>query len=513
MIQHVAANPCPICAGHRGIPQGQGRRCFGFTSSDGFWADCTRGELAGSLAMHSTSQTYSHRLQGPCKCGVTHGEAAQVRSIGEARGARIVATYDYTDEAGALLYQVVRKEPKTFVQRQPDGAGGWRWKTEGVRQVLYRLPELASAVAAGDTVHVVEGEKDANAVHAAGGVATCNAGGAGKWRAEFASTFAGADVVIVRDRDEPGNEHARQVFASLRKVAASIRVVEARAGKDAADHLGAGHTLDAWMPVWPLANLRESNPVAWKQAVVRSSLDPGDPFRRLDLQAALAGAEDPKWPTGLAGPVATLPNFRGVTILTGGPSSGKSFLAIASAVQATRAGWDVLYLSSEMGDRVLARRFSDYCAGNLPERLHVQCVSFGANVSALVDLVAEQVGVAPMLVIFDSISSFVDQAITPADSEDVHQIGPLRQLLMWALNVKRNTEGVVSFLVLSETNREGRTKGRFGDHKADLVVTLVTDENVPGTKHLTVVKGWEYQTGPIGAFGLDWRTGRLVRIE
>ena len=34
--------------------------------------------------------------------------AAQVHAIGEARGARIVATYDYTDESGALLYQVVR---------------------------------------------------------------------------------------------------------------------------------------------------------------------------------------------------------------------------------------------------------------------------------------------------------------------------------------------------------------------------------------------------------------------
>ena len=35
---------------------------------------------------------------------------------------RIVATYDYTDEAGELLFQVVRYDPKDFRQRRRDGA-------------------------------------------------------------------------------------------------------------------------------------------------------------------------------------------------------------------------------------------------------------------------------------------------------------------------------------------------------------------------------------------------------
>src|SRR5437667_12620177 len=33
----------------------------------------------------------------------------------------IVETYDYHDEAGKLLYQVVRYEPKDFKQRRPNG--------------------------------------------------------------------------------------------------------------------------------------------------------------------------------------------------------------------------------------------------------------------------------------------------------------------------------------------------------------------------------------------------------
>ncbi|MBA7632893.1 hypothetical protein ES703_40449 [subsurface metagenome] len=57
----------------------------------------------------------------------------------------IVATYDYRDESGELLYQVVRYEPKDFRQRRPDGKGGWIWNLNNTRRVLYRLQELLTA--------------------------------------------------------------------------------------------------------------------------------------------------------------------------------------------------------------------------------------------------------------------------------------------------------------------------------------------------------------------------------
>ena len=73
---------------------------------------------------------------------------------------KIVASYDYTDEFGTLLFQVVRLAPKTFRQRRPDGKGGWIWNLEGVTRVLYRLPDLMEALALERRVFVVEGEKD-----------------------------------------------------------------------------------------------------------------------------------------------------------------------------------------------------------------------------------------------------------------------------------------------------------------------------------------------------------------
>lgn len=43
--------------------------------------------------------------------------------------AKIVAEYDYVDEVGELLYQVVRMEPKGFRQRKPE-SGGWNWSVK-----------------------------------------------------------------------------------------------------------------------------------------------------------------------------------------------------------------------------------------------------------------------------------------------------------------------------------------------------------------------------------------------
>jgi putative DNA primase/helicase len=79
------------------------------------------------------------------------------RRPGKAR--RIVAVYNYSDEGGALLHQVVRYDPKDFRQRRPNGVGGWDWSLADTRRVLYRLPKVVQAVAQGGLILIVEGEK------------------------------------------------------------------------------------------------------------------------------------------------------------------------------------------------------------------------------------------------------------------------------------------------------------------------------------------------------------------
>ena len=96
-----------------------------------------------------------------------------------------------------------------------------------------------------ETIWIVEGEKDAEALERLGLAATCNAGGAGKWRQEHTECLAGAKgVVILADKDEPGRKHAVAVGKSLRNAGIAGSVVEVPRGKDAADWIGAGATRD-----------------------------------------------------------------------------------------------------------------------------------------------------------------------------------------------------------------------------------------------------------------------------
>jgi putative DNA primase/helicase len=139
---------------------------------------------------------------------------------------KIVTVYPYVDESGKLLFEVVRYEPKAFAQRRPDGKGGYIYNINGVRRVLYRLPDVLKAVQAGETIFIVEGEKDADALCGLGFVATTNPHGAGKWRDDYSETLKGAHVVILPDKDEPGRKHAESVAKSLWGKASSIKVVE-----------------------------------------------------------------------------------------------------------------------------------------------------------------------------------------------------------------------------------------------------------------------------------------------
>ena len=133
----------------------------------------------------------------------------------------VVARYDYTDEAGALLYQVERLEPKSFRQRQPDRKGGWIYNLGGVRPVPYRWPELLEYP--DGTIFLCEGEKDADRVASLGHCATTAAGG--KWANECIRALADRDVIILQDADSAGTAKALKTATALHGTAKTIRIV------------------------------------------------------------------------------------------------------------------------------------------------------------------------------------------------------------------------------------------------------------------------------------------------
>lgn len=172
---------------------------------------------------------------------------------------KIVSTYDYRDESRNLLMQVVRLEPKTFRQRRPNG-DGWSWSVKGVRVVPYRLPELLAAPDA--VVYLVEGEKDADRLASLGLVATCNAGGAGKWRKDHSEFLRGRRVVVIPDNDEAGREHVKKAVKSLAGIASDVRVITLPGlpeKGDVSDWLDAGGTAEELLSLAAATEAREDD--------------------------------------------------------------------------------------------------------------------------------------------------------------------------------------------------------------------------------------------------------------
>jgi hypothetical protein len=176
---------------------------------------------------------------------------------GKAHGEKLVRRrieYPYTDESGNVLFVVVRDEllggGKEIRQKTPAPDGSWVWKRlEGTRNVPYRLPELIESVAGERAVHIVEGEKCAEALWSMGVPATTNAGGAGKWKPELSEHFKDADVVLIPDHDDAGWNHVNQVGFALTGIAKSIRVLVLPGVKpkgDVADWLADGGTRETF---------------------------------------------------------------------------------------------------------------------------------------------------------------------------------------------------------------------------------------------------------------------------
>lgn len=177
-------------------------------------------------------------------------------------------SYVYRDEDGSPLFRVLRRQEgdgsKRFHQQGVNGRGRGGWRTgsgamKDVRRVLYRLPELTDAIDNGDTIHLTEGEKDADTLNeyfAAQDVdafATCHPMGAGKWRADYTELLTGADAVVVwADRDPAGYRCAEQRLSAVLAAGIPARAVlpiPDHNGADAYDHVEAGFSPEETKPV------------------------------------------------------------------------------------------------------------------------------------------------------------------------------------------------------------------------------------------------------------------------
>lgn len=291
-----------------------------------------------------------------------------------ANGKRITATYDYYDADGDHVFQVVRYTPKGFSQRRHNERGGWVGNLEGITErPLYMLPQIRKAINDGRRIWMTEGEKDAEALQwAIDGAATCNSGGATKWRAEYADQLAGAKrITLIQDNDAKGLEHVKTFAKEL--LAAGFGDVDVVAPpapfKDTAEALGAGRTPADFVHVWD-----NSESTAWL-TIDSPEADPepdddndtpdqsgiGDDWAPIDLisiaRQIIDGTYQPTVPTILevAGAIPLFYRER-VNLLFGESGGGKTWLALAAVAETVATGQRVLFVDYEDNPNGIAER-------------------------------------------------------------------------------------------------------------------------------------------------------------
>src|SRR6516162_7066826 len=203
-------------------------------------------------------------------CGWDGPSKGQQRTNG--RGGNTRLTYIYHAADGTPAFRKIRGYDKNgekffWTQRFENVVGGgWIKGTKDKNgnklvdtKILYRLPEVVKAIAAGSDIACVEGEKDADRLWSIGIPATCNAHGAAdplknkkpKWRREHSEQLRGAKLVVIPDHDPAGYWHADTACKLSLGIAKSVRYLalaghwpNINKGGDASDYLDAGHTSD-----------------------------------------------------------------------------------------------------------------------------------------------------------------------------------------------------------------------------------------------------------------------------
>lgn len=436
----------------------------------------------------------------------------------------IVKAYDYLDEGGALVYQVVRFEPKGFSQRRPAPGepGKWIWGlTKGtyVRKKggdwlvgggdrtpdkgfvesrefpdtphgLYRFPkildELAVDAAERESIWLPEGEKDVETLESWGLLATTNSGGAKNWRPDHAELFRDCDVIVPLDGDKPGRERGELIAQSLFGIAKRVRLLElppvedahglVKKGSDVTDWKEAGHDkgellkIVAKLPAWAAAP-----PEDYKSK-----------FGAIPMSRLWDEAEEYRWLIK-----GVLPCSERVLIY-GEPQSGKSFFALDMALHVARgesfrklrtAQAGVVYCAFE-GGKGFRNRVKGYFLGHeikpddsTPFVILTRDADLFGSEDVVKDMIAEiqhwasTFSVPLGLIVFDTISACTPGMNENAGEEIGRFLGHARQI---------GAETGATIMLVHHKPKQGDTPRGSGKLTGDLETTIEVGFPVDG---------------------------------
>ncbi len=412
----------------------------------------------------------------------------------DGKGRVLEATYDYTDEHGELLYQVIRYRlasgKKDFRQRRPDGKGGWVYDLEGVRRVIYKLPDVLADPLR--TVVICEGEKDCDRLNELfrleniSAIATTGAqgtGDTGRWES-YAELLKDRACLVIPDCDAVGLKHARGVCGYLHGIVKSVKLIELPGvgpKGDISDWLDQGNGIDDF---WGLV----VDAPDWEPNAQAAEVDADRDATAADLILANAGTKW-LWPGWI--PLGVL------TLLTAEPSTGKTRFGLDLTKRiANGMGWPdgqpmdlgerrpvVLWIPADSQHSELAdcpKTFGfpadaivlNTTVGNLYGGTELQEEE---QLKDLEDRISRQV---PALVIIDTITNTSDAK--NQDSADAkRQYKPLQEI------AKRTGAPI---MCVTHLNLVGKTLGRRADEKTRVTLRLERPdpEGQPNRRKLSV---------------------------
>ncbi len=199
--------------------------------------------------------------------------------------------------------------------------------------------------------------------------------------------------------------------------------------------------------------------------------------------------------------------FYGVTSLIAEPGLGKTMLAWSVALQAAATQkWNVVFFAGELDEgEMIERRAREMTVHEsaIDGVDYLKMVNVGIG-QTTVDFCCELAGLdpeLPILVVMDSINT-----IATLSRRDY--LRTLEDFAIWAMMSRRISRGACSFLLVSETNKKGNSKGEKLEYWSDLAIGM-TGKKGEIAVDFTVKKVRRGKWVHLGMLTRNWDTNRF----
>lgn len=389
------------------------------------------------------------------------------------------AEYIYKDEEGRPLYKKVRRASKEFYILSWGVNGAWENGLKTNRRVLYHLDEVKAAIAKGDRIWLVEGEKDAERLRIGGLVATTPIEGAGSnLSPDYVKQLENAHVALLYDEDKAGHRRRDLWRSLLVEKVASLKIValpglefREKSGADVSDWLALGHTTTELQALLEgiSPTTAASTPVGGLKAVTLYDFLGSEILPREMIL-------DPIIPS------------QGLTLLYSKRGVGKTFLSLAIGC-AVAAGlpllrWrnvkatKVLYVDGEMPGNLMQDRLAQLVHGigiALPDPSYFRLVTPDLQEEGIPDISSAQgqrlIGEA----LQDAKLLILDNLSTLAPSLQENEADSWAPIQSWLLKLRKQG---VSVLLVHHAGKGGRQRGT--SRREDVLDAVVVLKHVEG---------------------------------